>query len=90
MREKQTARDGLRSVAGFSIGLAVLMIVVGFVAIAMPAFAGLGYAVEAGLCIGFLSVWVSNRTSTKVTMMDTMQEAAMRSELSQFEQRRSV
>src|SRR5262245_36956466 len=53
MNEQQTTGDVLKSAAGFSIGLAVLMIVVGFVAIAMPTAAGLGVS----LFVGWLMVF---------------------------------
>lgn len=53
MKEKQTTEDALKSAAGFSIGLAVLMIVLGFVAIALPTVAGLGISVFVGWLMVF-------------------------------------
>ena len=46
--KEQTLGDSLRSAAGFSIGLAVIMIVVGVLAIAQPAAAGVGVSVFVG------------------------------------------
>src|SRR4030095_19989 len=53
---EQSMRDDLKSATGWSIALAVLMVVVGFAAVAMPGPAGLGVSVFIGWLIIFSGV----------------------------------
>jgi uncharacterized membrane protein HdeD (DUF308 family) len=53
---EQSMTDDLKSATGWSIALAVLMVVVGFVAIAAPAAAGIGVSVFIGWLIVFSGV----------------------------------
>jgi uncharacterized membrane protein HdeD (DUF308 family) len=55
MKEESTT-DSFKSAAGWSIGLAVLMIVVGFFAIMRPAAAGIGVSVFVGWLIIFSGI----------------------------------
>ena len=53
MSEEKTTGDVLKSAAGLSIGLAVLMIVAGFFAIARPFAAGIGISIFIGWLMVF-------------------------------------
>src|SRR5262249_39308478 len=53
MKEEQTTGDVLKSAAGFSIGLGILMIVAGFFSIPQPFAAGIGISVFIGWLLVF-------------------------------------
>src|SRR5215470_921069 len=54
--KEQTLADSFKSATGWSIALAVLMIVVGFAAVVMPAAAGIGVSVFVGWLITFSGI----------------------------------
>ena len=49
----QSTTDVLKGVTGMSIGLAVLMIVLGFLAVALPLAAGIGVSILVGWIVVF-------------------------------------